>query len=65
MLLRESVLLYHSGIRFCTCKQPLLVTNDIRATVFNESLAIELSRVAQELSRPAYVHIKVDTGWED
>ncbi|NLT21115.1 MAG: alanine racemase [Syntrophomonadaceae bacterium] len=40
----------------------LLVTNDIRATVFNESLAIELSRVAQELSRPAYVHIKVDTG---
>lgn len=40
----------------------LLVTNDIRATVFSESLAIELSRVAQELSRSAYVHIKVDTG---
>ncbi|MGI5879913.1 MAG: alanine racemase [Syntrophomonadaceae bacterium] len=40
----------------------LLVTNDIRATVFSESLAVELSRVAKELARPAYVHIKVDTG---
>ena len=40
----------------------LLVANDIRATVFSESLAVELSHVAQELARPAYVHIKVDTG---
>ncbi|MDD3852586.1 MAG: alanine racemase [Syntrophomonadaceae bacterium] len=40
----------------------LLVASDIRATVFSESLAVELSRVAQELARPAYVHIKVDTG---
>ncbi|MGR6835253.1 alanine racemase [Syntrophomonas erecta] len=39
-----------------------IVYHDIRPAVFNFHMAQALSRAAKELSRPAYVHIKVDTG---
>lgn len=38
------------------------VMNDLVVTVYSEELALELSRAAQDLHKPAIVHIKIDTG---
>ena len=40
----------------------VLVREEIRATVFSEKEAEELSRVAEQIGKKAYVHIALDTG---
>ncbi len=40
----------------------LMVSNAIRATVYDISLARSLSREAQKQGRTAHIHIKIDTG---
>ncbi len=39
-----------------------VVKEGIRVTVFENSLAYELDRAAEEIGKPALVHIKIDTG---
>lgn len=39
-----------------------LVKQDIRATVFERTQAEALSRMAQEVGRPAFLHLALDTG---
>lgn len=39
-----------------------VVSEELRATIFDSGLAEALSRAAVELGKPAHVHIKIDTG---
>lgn len=38
------------------------ITHDVRMTVYTEEMAREISSAAIRLERPAYIHIKIDTG---
>lgn len=38
------------------------INHDVRMTVYTEKMAEEISSTAVRLGRPAYIHIKIDTG---
>lgn len=66
----EAVLLRKQGVKkpvlVLGCIFPdqlrLAVEQDIRVTVYRKETAQQLSEIAQELGKKAYIHVKLDTG---
>lgn len=70
--LEEAVELHKSGIQkpaiVLGCVFPdqyeEMIKEEVRATVYTQKMAKEISNIAEKLGKTAYFHIKIDTGME-